>query len=72
MSEASRAYAQRRIDAIDRMLGERRGYVGPLWPTETSAGVRFGAWLGRLGPGPNIDDLLEQRARWQTLLQQQR
>jgi hypothetical protein len=71
MSQASRAYCQRRLDDIDRQLAEQRGYVGPMWPVETPDGVEFSGFLGRFGPGKNVDDLLEQRVKWMALLAQQ-
>jgi hypothetical protein len=61
MSTASRAYCQRRLAAIDRQLAERRSYLGP-----TDHGI-----LGRIWAGKNVDDLLDQRAKWAALLQQQ-
>lgn len=72
MSKTSRAYCERRITAIDRQLAERRPHAGPIWPEETSEGIRFGGYIGYLaGTASNVDDLLEQRAKWMALLEQQ-
>jgi hypothetical protein len=54
----SRAYITRRIARLDAQIVERRGYVGPVWPS---------GFLVRVGPGRNVDDLLELRAKWQQL-----
>jgi hypothetical protein len=59
----SKAYIARRIERLDALIAERRGYVGPIWPSEH--GETFGGWIGRFGPGKNVDDLLELRAKWQ-------
>jgi hypothetical protein len=71
MSAASRAYCQRRLEDIDRRLAERRGHVGPTGPMETPDGIVFSGYLGRLGPGENVDDLLELRVKWMALLERQ-
>ena len=66
MSEAARRYCQRRLDAIDRAINERRPYAGPIWPSEHGEAFDF---IGRTGPGVNVDDLLELRIKWERLLE---
>jgi hypothetical protein len=73
MSAASRAYCQRRIEAIDRELAERRSYVGPIWPDER--GETFGGLVFRAFSAPppeNVDALLDLRLRWVRRLAEQR